>query len=685
MHTRFHPFIIPLLISACLSLAWAGKSVAEENITLNFANADIEAVIKAVGQVSGRHFLIDPRVKGSINLISHAPLPSSAAYDVLLSALRVQGFSAIEANGVTRIVPEVDAKTQGGAVVRKGRARGDQILTQVFPLKYESASVALPLIRPLVTPNNSVAATSSGNALVVTDYGENLRRLEKLIEEIDQPGASLPYVIPVRSASVLDVSQTLNRLFADSAAVADKMQRVTIVPDLRTNSLIVRSENPSYVERIKALVKNLDSVSAVGGNIHVVYLKNAEATKVAQTLRLIMGGGDPGAPGAPQALNPVASTQNAFASTPTGSLASSASSQGAASGPGMVQADAASNALIITAPEAVYNNLRAVIDKLDVRRAQVHVEALIVELTAEKAAEFGIQWQSLSNAASSGTNVIGGTNFSARGGGGNIVDVAANPGAVGLGLNIGVVRGTVTLPGIGTVLNLGMLARALESDANANILSTPNLLTLDNEEAKIVVGQNVPFLTGQYAQTGTAVTPTPFQTIERKDVGLTLRIKPQISEGGSVRLQIFQEVSSIQDRSNASGLITNKRSIESTVMADGGQIIVLGGLVQDASSDGNQRVPLLGDLPFVGHLFKYESRKRSKTNLMVFLRPTILREAGAYADLTDERYRYVVGELPKVMPKPHPILPDMDEPRLPLTPSGSPLGIGSGPGVRRLP
>jgi general secretion pathway protein D len=331
---------------------------------------------------------------------------------------------------------------------------------------------------------------------------------------------------------------------------------------------------------------------------------------------------------------------------------------------GVVQADAASNSLIITAPEGVYNNLRAIIEKLDVRRAQVHVEALIVEVTSEKAAEFGIQWQSLNNSINGGTQVIGGTNFGTRGAGVNVLDAAVNPGAVAAGLNIGVVKGTVTLPGLGTILNLGMLARALETDANANILSTPNLLTLDNEEAKIVIGQNVPFVTGQYAQTGSSVTATPFQTIERKDVGLTLRIKPQISEGGSIRLQIYQEVSSIQEKSNITGIITNKRSIESTVLIDDSQIVALGGLVQDASNDGNDRVPLLGDIPGIGYLFKYESRKRAKTNLMVFLRPIILRDSASYSELTDQRYQYIIGEQNKQLPKPHPILPDMPAPNL---------------------
>jgi general secretion pathway protein D len=321
--------------------------------------------------------------------------------------------------------------------------------------------------------------------------------------------------------------------------------------------------------------------------------------------------------------------------------------------------------VIISAPDAVYANLRAVIDKLDVRRAQVHVEALIVEVTADKAAEFGIQWQSLHNLSTNGTQAIGGTNFGVRGTGSNIIDAAINLGTVGTGLNIGIVRGQVTIPGIGTVTNLAALARALEADANANILSTPNLLTLDNEEAKIVIGQNVPFITGQYAQTGAATTATPFQTVERRDVGLTLRIKPQVSDGGAVRLQIYQEVSSVQDQTNPAGIITNKRSLESMVLADDGQIVVLGGLVQDSTSLTSEKVPLLGDLPVLGTLFRYETRKQTKTNLMVFLRPLILRESTSYRGVTSERYRDMLIEQERATIPPSAVLPDIQTPRLP--------------------
>lgn len=341
----------------------------------------------------------------------------------------------------------------------------------------------------------------------------------------------------------------------------------------------------------------------------------------------------------------------------------------------MVQADQASNALIITAPDAVYNNLRAVVDMLDVRRAQVYVEALIAEVEADKAAEFGIQWQGAASNADGTLMAAGGTNFGT--GNTNITNVAAGiinkTPALSPGLNIGLLRGE----------SLGVLARALETESNANILSSPNLLTLDNEEAKIVIGQNVPFITGQYAQTGSTTTASPFQTIERKDVGLTLRIKPQISEGGTVKMEIHQEVSSVVDTSisNAAGIITNKRSLDSSVLVDQGQIIVLGGLIQDQVSDGESRVPLLGSIPFLGALFRYETRHHIKTNLMVFIRPYVLRKKDAANSLTQDRYDYIRAEQSKSEVPWRVVLPSMPAPQLPPldwnSPGQAPLSSGA--------
>jgi general secretion pathway protein D len=454
-----------------------------------------------------------------------------------------------------------------------------------------------------------------------------------------------------------------------AAGSTDASQRFMLMADARTNSLLLKTESPVRVKRVQELVEKLDIQTNAPGNIHVVYLKNAEAAKLAITLRAVMSG----------------DTQPAPAVALTGTSNSTGSAQGAPTMPvptgGIIQADIPSNALIITAPDAVYNNLRAVVEMLDIRRAQVFVEALIAEVTADKAAEFGIQWQALNGINSPGANIIGGTNFGTMGaggaagaGGGNIISASGNIGTTGQGLNIGLVRGTTTIPGLGTVLNLGMLARFLENDAKANILSTPNLLTLDNEEAKIIIGENVPFITGSYAQTGTAATATPFQTIERKDVGLTLRIKPQISQGGTVKLLVYQEVSSVQTQTinNAAGVITNKRSLESTVLVDEGQIIVLGGLIQDSVTSGEDKVPVLGDLPVLGNLFRHETRQHSKTNLMVFIRPYVMRDAQSHQSLTQDRYEYLQGEQIKSQLPSRMMLPDMPAPTLP------PLSLNAG-------
>ena len=626
---------------------------ADESVTLNFVNAEIESVIKAVSQITGKNFLLDPRVKGTINVVSGKPVPSSLAYPLLLSALRMQGFAAVEYNGVTKIMPEAEAKTQAGPTRRgAGGPPGDQMLTKVFALQHESAVQLVPVLRPLIAPNNSINAYANNNTLVITDYADNLARLEKIIDALDTPFGEGPRVIPIRHASAIDLANMLNSLYgaASGSPPGDSSQRVSILADARANSLIVSSDNPGRVARIRALVESLDQPTAAAGNIHVVYLKNADAARVAQTLRAIVTGETPSPlPSTPLSSASTTGATGAARTTPAPLQQSlSATPAGALTGGGFIQADTANNALIITAPEPVYNNLRIVIDMLDKRRAQVYVEALIVELTSDRASEFGIQWQDLTGTGPSGARILGGTNFGA--GGSNIIGLMENiakagtTGALGVspGLNLGVIFGKTA----GGVPNLGVLARFLETNAKANILSTPNILTLDNEEARIIVGSNVPFITGQYAQTGASVTASPFQTYDRRDVGLTLRIRPQISEGGTVRMQIFQEASSIQGTtlSNPAGPVTNKRSIESSVVVDDGGIVVIGGLIEDSWAIGEDKVPVLGDIPVLGAMFRYETRKRTKTNLMVFLRPQIIRDAAAYQGVTADRYDYIIGE-----------------------------------------
>lgn len=647
-------------------------SAGPDVVTLNLVNADIEGVVKVVSDITGKNFVLDPRVKGSINVISTKPMKRSAVYGVFLSALRLQGFSVIEEYGITKIVPEADAKVNSSptySTSESSRGAGDRIQTRIFTLKHESATQMVPILRPLIASNNTITAYQNSNMLVITDYASNLQRLQKIIESIDRSSGSDPVVIPLQYASAVDVAATVNRLFSEaSASAAEPAQRFTVIADARSNSLMARSSDPARIEQLRKFVTMLDTPGNAGGNIHVVYLKNADAVQLAETLRAVYQGDVAAprattAPGTPGTLGTLGTTGS-----------SSSSPAQAATSPGIIQADAATNSIIITAPDAIYNNLRAGLDKLDMRRAQVYVEALIAEVTAEKAAEFGIQWQDMSGLGKAGAQAFGGTNFGNAGQ--NIVGIARNPTSVASGLNIGIVKGQVTIPGIGQVVNLGLLVRALETDARANILSTPTLLTLDNEEASIIIGQNVPFVTGQYAMSGAATTPTPFQTVERRDVGLTLRIKPQISEGGTVRLQMYQEVSSVDTATaNPAGVTTNKRAVSSTVLVDDGQIVVIGGLIQDSISDGEQKVPLLGDIPLLGGMFRYRTRSHTKTNLMIFLRPTVVRDSQRANAYSSERYDYILGEQALAKPVHDVILPDMASPSLPPRPLPKPPSV----------
>jgi general secretion pathway protein D len=670
-HRWIRAGVIWMAMAICIGRAWSADT---DLVTLNFVNADIEGVVKAVSKITGKNFVLDPRVKGTVNIISAKPISRALVYDVFLSALRMQGYAAIEGHGVVKIVPEADARlypTPTRDADEAPRAGGDRIRTQVFTLKYESAEQLVPILRPLISPNNPITAYPASNSLVITDYAGNLRRIDKIIEAIDQPSDTEPVVIPLRYASALDDARTVSKLFPDTPQAVDPTQRLTVVADARSNSLIVRCGNPSRLFRLRSLVAILDSPTSAAGNIHVIYLKNAEAVKLAATLRAIYGDKNATTATGPvqTPLTPLGTSASEPMQTQSGSFgaADTGQAEAAALAPGIIQADPATNSLIITAPDAIYNNLRATVEKLDVRRAQVYVEALIAEVTSDKAAEFGVQWQKLGGAGGSGSAAFGGTNFG--GPGQNIIGISQNPGSAGAGLNVGVINGVVTLPGINTpVLNLGVLVRALEADSKANILSTPTLLTLDNKTAKIVIGENVPFITGQYAVSGAATTPTPFQTIERKDVGLTLQIRPQISQGGAVRLQIYAEVSSILDSNNAAGVITNKRSIESTVLVNDGQIVVIGGLIQDSLKNGVQKVPLLGDIPFIGNLFRYDSIDHSKTNLMIFLQPTIVRDAQAADPVTSERYNYILGVEKSAKPTADGILPHVESPALPARP-----------------
>lgn len=674
---------------------------ADNLVTLNFRDAEIDSVVGAFGHLLERTFVIDPRVRGKMTLETPRPVTREQAYALLQSALRSQGFAIVETGALTKVVPEADAKLQSSPVTagRAPAATGDQIVTQIFRLNHESATNLVPVLRPLISPNNTIVAYPNNNSLVVTDYAANLQRIGRIVATLDSPSTREVEIVPVQYAVASDVAVAVSRLLEQSSgpgAQVDPGQRVVVMADPRTNAVLLRAASPAKVSLAKGLITRLDQPSARPGNINVVYLRNAEAVKLAQTLRGVLGGGESGTSGAmseplqrtPPQLLPEGSLQQtqgigagmqseAAGGTPL--QPSETAPVTVQAGGAIIAADPSTNSLIITAPEPIYRNLRAVIDKLDARRAQVYIESLIVEISAEKAAELGVQWQFL-EAPQGSTRLIGGTNLGGRGTGANILDAAANLATVGTGLNLGVVRGTINVPGVGEVLNLGFLARALESGADANILATPNLITLDNEEARIIIGQNVPFITGQFTATGTGgASVNPFQTIERRDVGTTLRVKPQVSESGTVRLQIFQEVSSVQDTRLAAGIITNRRAIESNVLVDDGQIIVLGGLIEERIDGSVDKVPGLGDVPVVGQLFRYDSRRRVKTNLLVFLRPVIIRDGSDAHGVTADRYDYIRAARSATQLPPHWALPDFPPTPLremPPAPQTGDPGIG---------
>ena len=696
------------LLQSPLAFAQSANARARgDAVTLNFVNAEIEAVARAMSAILKQQFIVDPRVKGSMTLYSETPLSPREAYLNFLAALRGLGFTVVEVGGLYKIVPEADAKLQTGTVSIGGQTLrgGDQVITQVFRLTHENANNLVPVLRPLISPNNTINANPGNNTLVITDYADNLQRIGKIIAAMDTPAAGDVEVITLKYAVAADIAALVQRMTDSGGAspglgapglVGGGTSAASVQVDARSNSLLVRAANPARMASIRALIDKLDKpVQSAGaaGNVWVVYLKNADAVKLAAVLRAAYGGsggGGSSSGGGAGSGSPSASptTLNTSATSSSGASSQSTSPLSSSAGPstgGFVQADPSNNALIITAPEPMYRQLRAVIDQLDSRRAQVYVESLIVEVDPSQSVDFGIQWQGILGGKGDTNIVAGGTNFNS--GLDNILHATAAVAGGSVGLQTAVAAGALPSAGFniglarkfGNFYTLGALARALDSQTGTNILSTPNLVTLDNEEARIVVGQNVPFVTGSFTSTGTGTT-SPFQTIERKDVGITLKIKPQIGENGTVRMTIYQESSSVATTTavgtDNAGPTTNKRSIESTIVVDDGQIIVLGGLIEDNYISNRSKVPLLGDIPYLGALFRSESRTRKKTNLMVFLRPVVMRDQASANKLSLDRYDYIRAEQQNNQPPPSSILQINESPVLPpIRPeSNGPLG-----------
>lgn len=677
-------------------LACASLAQAQSHVELSFTDARIDAVATAVGAMVGKNVVVDPKVKGNISLISEKAVSPQQALAQFQSALRLHGFAMVDAGGVYKVVPEGEAKVHA-SLVNAPLAGGD-VQTKVFTLSYENAASVLNVVKPLVSPNNVVNVNPGNNSLVVTDYADNLARIGRLIASLDQSNTVNLEVIPLEHAIASELVPLMQHLMASGmdGNPANKdagALQSSLIADSRSNSLIVRAANPAKLKQVQALVARLDKPAlqseSSAGNLHVVHLKNANAVSLAETLRAAIKTIEQSAPAAaapafqasipaaapmPSPL-PAAGAAGMVQTGATGSGLTGGSMANAApvalgqtlmpSVGGQVQADPNTNSLIITAPAPMYRQLRAVIDKLDSRRAQVLVESMIVEVSDDKLAEFGVQWQA-GLGKKGGTMGAIGTNSSLNGG--NILNIAAGlasndptsmAGALSSlsgGLNLAVA------PKLLGQYYLGALANFLQKDGATNIMSKPNILTLDNQEARIIIGKNVPFVTGSYATTGGNSTVNPFTTVERKDVGLMLTIKPTINENGTVKLSVSQEASSVDQSSlsNPNGPTTSVRSVNSTVLVDDGSIVMLGGLMQDQYSTNVDKVPVLGDMPIVGNLFKSENRTRSKTNLMIFLRPVVMRDAQSANAFAMDRYQEIRGMQNSTQPAPSIALGNVD-------------------------
>jgi len=619
-----------------LCIFWAAPLFAQ-TITLNLKDADINALIGTVAEVTGKNFIVDPRVKGKVTVISSRPMNADEVYQVFLSILKVHGFAAVPSGAVVKIVPDVSAKQEGiPNVTEKEPGIGDEMVTRVIQVDHVAAAQLVPILRPLVPQQGHLAAYPDTNVLIISDRAENVSRLVSIIRRIDTVSDSEIEVIRLEHASAAEVVRILNAI-SRSAAGPGKAPAApeALVADERTNSVLLGGDRAERL-RLRAIISHLDTPLESEGNTKVIYLKYAKAPDLVEVLTGVgKTQGEEVKKGAPAA----ASVEKQLD----------------------IHADEATNSLVITAPPSLMRSLESVIRQLDIRRAQVLVDAIIAEVGENKARQLGIQWAVFD--LSGQTAPVGGTNFTNVGT--NLVNIAQ--GLIDrqlVGLTPGLSFGIGKLGNDG--LNFAAVLQALATDGDSNILSTPSLLTLDNEEAEIVVGQNVPFVTGSFTNTGgSGGAVDPFQTIQREDVGITLKIKPQINEGDAVVMQIEQEVSSIANDSQASDLITNKRSIKTNVLANDGQIIVLGGLIEDRVRQSEQRVPLLGDLPLVGALFRAKSSNVDKANLMVFIHPTILREASTADSYTASKYNYIRAVESGAFKEGVFMTPDVPQPKLP--------------------
>lgn len=606
-------------------------------VTLNLKDADINALVESMSVLTGRNFIVDPRVKGRVTIISAKPMDEKELYEVFLAVLNVHGFAAVPSGNVIKIVPAANAKQESIPTVdQQRRGEADQVVTRIIQVQNVAAAQVVPILRPLIPPQGHLAAYTPTNVLIVSDTAANVDRIASIIARIDLASNEEVEIVPLRHASASEavrVLTTLEQGKAKTDPAAGAGTSVRMVADERTNSILLSGDKTSRL-RLRTLISHLDTPVDSGGNTQVIYLRYAKAKDLVAVLQ-----------GASKNLSNEAS-RNAPApdqgqAPPGGNLSSSGSNNLVD-----IQADEATNSLVITAPPELIRSLRTVIGQLDVRRAQVLVEAVIAEITAEKSAELGVQW------GVGGNSAIGFTNFTNGGANSSLANVLGLAHTIDTRLNRNETL-DLSSASIPTGLQLGVggsdfaaLISALAKDADTNVLSTPTVVTLDNEEAEIIVGQNVPFVTGNFttnSSSNDSSVGNPFQTIQRDDVGIKLKVKPQINEGNAVKLEIAQEVSTVVPSAYAAsqGPTTNKRSIKTKVLVEDGQVLVLGGLIDDNHTESNSKVPVLGDVPIVGNLFRYRNSSKKKTNLMVFLHPVILRDPDQGTLYTNDKYSYI--------------------------------------------
>ena len=575
----------------------------DETHLLNFQNADIRSLIATVADITGRNIVIDPAVSGQVTVISSEELEAGAVYDVFRSILDVHGYSVVEDGGITRVVP--DAAARFGSVAGDGQVDGQDQVTRLIGLEHVRAAEVLSILRSLVPQSAYLAAHEGSNSLLVSDRAAGVRRLQAVIRRLDAASDNGAEVLALSHANAQEVAEIANQIYSGS-------EQPLAIPDARTNSIVLRGDSGQRV-RLRTLISHLDTPLSEGGGSRVVYLRYANAESLVPVLESLI---DEPAEGQRRRVR--------------------------------INAHEETNSVVISAPPAVYREIQSIIDQLDIRRAQVLVEAIIAEVAADTGRDLGIQWQFFESGDS---GLFGGTNFGS--GGRNILNLSAGLPASedganvlpGGGLNLGFVDGTTNLLGV-ELLEIGALVQALATDGNTNVLSTPSIVTMDNHAASINVGQEVPFLSGSFLSEGISTTEgqvNPFQTIQREEVGLKLQVTPHINEGDTIMLGIDQEVSSLAPVAGAVDLITNKRTISTRVMVPDGSMLVLGGLITDDLNETVERVPGLSRIPLFGELFTFRSSNQVKRNLMVFIRPRILHDEKLMDDLTSGKYRSVRG------------------------------------------